>query len=112
MTLIVAFAAPARADIVDILDWSATRFGADARGRYEHLIDLAVRQIAKEPSAVPSRERTEISAGLWAVHLRAVAGREVGDPRHIVFYRFDSTTIRIVRVLRESRDLAAALRES
>lgn len=109
MPVLVRFTAPARADILDILEWSANKFGEPARARYETLIDLAVQQIAAAPDAVPARERIEISDGIWAIHLRGVAGGEVQDPRHIVFYRFDDTALRIVRVLHESRELADVL---
>ena len=110
MPLFVRFTTPARADILDILEWSADKFGDAARTRYEALIDLAVTQIAATPDAVPARKREEIGAGLWAIHLRSIERGEVGEPRHIVFYRFDDTAVLIVRVLHESRELASALR--
>jgi len=110
MSLVVRFVAPALVDIIDILQWSEAKFGAAARGRYEALIGLAAQQIAADPTAVPAHERPEISPGLWSLHLRSVAGGEVDDPPHLVFYRFDVTHLRVVRVLHEARDLTTELR--
>ena len=109
MAMNVRFSAPARNDIIDILEWSAAKFGEAARTRYEGLLDLAIRKISEEPTGHGAHERAEISSDLWVLHLRAVEGGAVRDPRHIVFYRFDTTTVRIVRVLHEARELSAAL---
>ncbi len=103
------FAAPARADIVELLTWSEARFGVVARNHYVELVEFATRQIADEPVGAGRHERADIDAGLWSFHLRSVVGRRVRTPRHILFYRFDESVLKVIRVLHESRDLNTEL---
>lgn len=59
----------ARADIVDILRLSQTRFGDQARQRYQALILAALQAIADTPYRIGSHERDELAPGLRSYHL-------------------------------------------
>jgi toxin ParE1/3/4 len=79
----------ARADIVDILEYSEVRFGRDARQRYEQLVATALRDIVEEPERPGSAARPELGGDIRSWHLRlsrerANAGHSaVRRPRHI-----------------------------
>lgn len=49
MTFELCLAPEAQADIGDILEWSAARFGAEIRDGDEALIDAATRSILDDP---------------------------------------------------------------
>lgn len=99
----------ARADIADVLRYSASRFGSTARQRYLTLITDAFEAIAKQPERIGSHARDELAPGLRSLHLRhcrsqSALGR-VDRPRHVVFYRVcPDRVIDIVRLLHESME--------
>jgi toxin ParE1/3/4 len=98
----------ARRDI-DMLLWeSRMRHGPRAADRYRRLIDTALIDLRQDPSR-PTASRFE-GTDLWLYALRASARRlaaahRVGDPPHVIAYRFDEERVRIVRVLHEAMDL-------
>lgn len=59
----------ARADIVDILTLSQTKFGDQARQRYQALILSALQAIADTPYRTGSHDRDELASGLRSYHL-------------------------------------------
>jgi toxin ParE1/3/4 len=102
----------AQADIVDILVWSQTRFGAIARRRYERLIITALMDIAADPVRAGSIARPELGADVRSWHLRGSRDRArssdgtVQRPRHFVIYRqVDVGCIAIGRILHEAMEL-------
>lgn len=60
---------PARADIVEILRFSQTRFGDQARQRYQALILAALRALADSPYCLGSHDRDELAPGLRSYHI-------------------------------------------
>ena len=103
----------ARRDIDLILWTSHDRHGPRAADRYRRLIAEALSQLREDPARASSR-----SAGIGDLRLYAlrVAGRaadpadRVGEPPHVVIYRFDDARVEIVRVLHEAMDLPGHLR--
>jgi toxin ParE1/3/4 len=102
----------ARADIIDILRLSQTRFGDQARQRYQALILAALQAIAGTPYRVGSHERDELAPGLRSYHLiysRQQAKHPHGtvkSPRHIVFYRVaNDDVIEVVRLLHDAMEV-------
>lgn len=113
MTNQISLAPAARADIIDILDWSAQNFGAKVREGYEALIVAAFDLIREDPSVLGSRERADLAEGLRTLHLRACrnevspAVRRIASPRHFVVYRHVGEVVQVVRLLHESMDVTA-----
>ena len=82
--------AAARADIIEILEWTDTHFGELARLRYERLLVVALRELAAEPERAGSVARPELGANVRSYHLRHSRERArhasgiVRQPRSIV----------------------------
>ncbi len=60
MTYLLVLSPLARADIIDVLEWSIDHFGGTVRDGYEALIDAALRDIATDPRLAGSHERPEL----------------------------------------------------
>lgn len=110
--------APAQSDIVDILRYSQTQFGAAARQRYQQLIIVALEGIAASPHRIGSSFRDEIAPGLRSIplfHLRnhpVTPADIVQKPRHIIFYRLaDDEVIEVVRLLHDAMEVKLHLPE-
>ena len=111
----------ARRDVRDALRWRETKFGHDARLRYEALIIQALRDIEADPDRPGSTGRPEIMIeGARTYHIslsrdraRTAAG-VVHKPRHFIIYRRreHKNVIDIGRIIRDDRDLARHLPES
>ena len=112
----------ARRDLREALRWSETKFGHDARLRYEALIVQALRDIETDPARPGSNERPEILIeGARTYHIslsrdraRTVVG-VVHKPRHFILYRRrkdNQNVIDIGHILRDDRDLVRHLPES
>ncbi|WP_166365099.1 type II toxin-antitoxin system RelE/ParE family toxin [Pseudomonas akapageensis] len=100
----------ARADIIDILQYSQAQFGHEARRRYQGPILAALNDIASEPDRIGSSPRDEIAPGLRSLHLFHCRSRSSVDkvqrPRHIVFYRLcDGDVIEVVRLLHDAMEV-------
>lgn len=100
----------ARADIDDILADSREGWGEAGEARYRALLDAALADITADPERAGSRSRPDIPAGmrLYPIRhsrLRTPRDHRVGDPRHILAYRFDEQVVRLVRVLHDRMDL-------
>lgn len=102
----------ARADVVDILRFSQTQFGDQARQRYQALILAALQALADTPYRIGSHDRDEVAPGLRSYHLvysRQQAKQTHGtvkSPRHTVFYRVASDdVIEVVRLLHDAMDV-------
>jgi toxin ParE1/3/4 len=110
----------ARRDLREALRWSETKFGHDARLRYETLIVQALRDIETDPARPGSNERPEIMiAGARTYHIGLSRDRArtalgvVHNPRHFILYRRRENTnaIDIGRILHDGRDLQRHLPE-
>jgi len=112
----------ARRDIRQALSWSESKFGHDARLRYEALIVRALRDIETDPFNPGSSERPEIMIeGARTYHISLSRDRArtatgvVHKPRHFILYRRRADNrhvIDIARILRDDRDLVRHLPES
>ena len=98
----------AEADLLDILAYTADKFGWVQRRRYAELIEAAIALVVENPERPSSTPRSDILPGLRAfpVHL---AGRRVGGAAHVLFYRAGPDGIRILRILHDSMDPARHL---
>lgn len=113
MTYEIDLTLAARTDIVDALGWSLENFGESVRDGYNALIFATLDAIGKNPIMLGSHERSDLAAGLRAVHLRTCrnevspAFRRIASPRHFVIYRQAGDVIQVVRLLHESMDISA-----
>lgn len=112
MTRTIRLAAAARADIVDILEYSEAQFGLAARQRYEHLVATALRDIAEEPERPGSAPRPELGGDIRSWHLRLSRDRAKADggtvrqPRHMILYTvIGETSVGVLRVLHDAMEL-------
>jgi toxin ParE1/3/4 len=84
----------ARADIVNVLSWTAQRFGDQARARYEQLLAKALRDLSAEPRPLGSAARPELGDGVRSYHLQHSRKRsEVARPRHLILCRIAEGSI-------------------
>lgn len=108
----------ARADIVDILEYSEAQFGLGARRRYERLVAVALRDIAEDPDRPGSAARPELGDNIRSWHLslsreRAkAAGGAVRRPRHLILYTIIDDTLGVLRVLHDAMELHLHMDES
>jgi toxin ParE1/3/4 len=85
--------ADAEAQIDEILDWSQSSFGPEARQRYAALLTAAMQNVADEPRQVNVhwRRLRRFEAGIHHIgHSRdRVSERSgrVGEPRHYLIFR-------------------------
>jgi toxin ParE1/3/4 len=108
----------ADADIDELLGWSESRFGLDARARYGALIETALRDVARDPLRPGSHPRPELGLDLRSYHLRHSRSRAkrrgggVGEPRHVIYYRVVSPElVRVERVLHDAMDVKRHMSE-
>jgi toxin ParE1/3/4 len=106
----------ADADIDDLLDWSESRFGREARERYATLLETALADIAADPVRPGSRSRPELGANRRSYHLRYSQHRAkiragfVSRPRHAIYYRVvTADLINVERVLHDAMDVGRHL---
>jgi toxin ParE1/3/4 len=96
----------AQADLANILDVSAERWGSAGRRRYAAILAASMRGIAARPNDPMTRNRAELAPGLRSYHVRyarAEAVRQkVKRPVHVLYFRIVETgLIEIARVLHE-----------
>ncbi|WP_298745347.1 type II toxin-antitoxin system RelE/ParE family toxin [uncultured Brevundimonas sp.] len=106
--------ARARRDTAAALRDSLRNFGPVAVDRYILLIEQAYADLCADPERPGARPDPEISPDLRLYPLRLSRMRvppedRVGRPRHIVAFRFDGATVRIVRLLHDGMDLPRRL---
>jgi toxin ParE1/3/4 len=109
-TFVVSLASTADRDFLNIMDWSAEHFGADAANRYEALIGQALIDLGDDPFRPGAKQRPELPQEIFIYHLAGsrdrVAGDRVKAPRHFLLYRIETGRVEILRILHDSRDLA------
>ena len=102
---------PAKRDILAIVRWSLTHFGAEAALRYEDLMVEAFRDLRADSAPPGSKERPDLMVpGARTYHLyfsrNHVTGDTVKGPRHFLVYRTrQDGIIEVARVLHDSCDL-------
>jgi toxin ParE1/3/4 len=85
-------------DIIDVLAYTKERWGVAQAREYRKLLKEAIEAIARDPGRGKPRE--DVRPGIRAFHI-AQRGRPA---RHILFYRFGSGTLEIVRFLHDAMD--------
>ena len=108
-TRTLVLSAPARQDIRQILQWTQVAFGATGRTRYEALIASALIDLRTDPTRTGVSPRNDIGTGVYTYHLassrkRVATGQRVAQPRHLVIFRLNATTIEIARLLHDAMD--------
>ncbi len=98
--------AAADADIADILEHTAVRFGLVQLDTYAGLLDTAVRMVGDDPQRPGSRDRADITPGLRSFHVER-AGQRRGAAAHVVFYtaaQGAGDAVVMLRILHEAMD--------
>ena len=105
---------PARRDVARALRRSGQDFGKQARERYRHLIDQALKDLEEDPTRIGVKAIDDIREGYFTYHLRSSARSRrpssVRRPRHLIaFYVDDSGDVIVARVFHERQMLAQHL---
>lgn len=102
----------ARADVVDILEWSERRFGRATRQRYQALILIALDDVAADPLRIGSVDRPELGPAVRTYHLRhsrdraRIDNRTVESPRHLLIYRvIEPGLIGVGRIVHDAMEM-------
>lgn len=108
----VKLADRARRDVAAILRATHDGFGAAGLERYRLLFEAAFRDLgddAERPGVVAG----PLANGARLYHLRHSKGRvfggKVGRPRHLIAFKVEGDTVRVMRVLHDAMDLPARL---
>lgn len=104
-TWTIRIAAAAIADLEDIVDWTAERFGESQSRDYATLLNDTISALVDGPDTLGIRARPEIGRGLFTLH----AGRGTRRTRHVILFRTrhepDGALVEILRVLHDAMDL-------
>ncbi len=79
-------------DLIEIWIYSYERWGEEQADRYLSLIERTLLRLAEDPSS--GRMREALRTGYWSVSVE----------RHVVFYTFTESELRIRRVLHRVMD--------
>jgi len=101
----------ANADIEDVLRWTASAFGENARDRYEILIFQSLKDIVDDAHRIGSYAVEGLKSAARTYHVRFSRDRvsnrneRVHKPRHVLVYRTrQDDVVEIIRVLHERMD--------
>jgi plasmid stabilization system protein ParE len=111
MRLVVA--PDAEADFDEIIRTGAQAFGEAAAHRYRLLIQQAYADVLVRPDR-PASPGVPDPLRLYPIRrsrLGVVAPDRVGQPRHVLVYRYDAMRLEIVRILHDRMDIPARLTE-
>lgn len=99
----LALSDAAVADIVEQAEWYWAQSGNDLAGRWERAVTSAILRVVNRPTtgAPCTFQSPELR------NVRRVAIR--GFPKHLLFYRFDSGEVFVLRVVHGARDLERLL---
>ncbi|MGQ0532144.1 MAG: type II toxin-antitoxin system RelE/ParE family toxin [Caulobacteraceae bacterium] len=102
----------ARADIKSIRAHSRRAFGVGAQHKYGALMKRAFEMLCADPQRTGVQQREDLP-GLNFFHLRHAHMRATPpkQPRHIIVFTCDDTTLTIVRVLHDSMDISERVRD-
>jgi toxin ParE1/3/4 len=97
----------AQADIVNVLAWTAQRFGDQTQSRYEQLLSNTLRDLSSEPLRLGSAARPELGDDVRTYHLRHSRKHSgVARPRHLILYRIaEGSIVEVGRVLHDAMEL-------
>ena len=102
-------AARAAADRRNALRASRSMFGRSAAQAYAALIRRAYTLLSENPQRPGVHRPDGLSESVHLFHLRHARTRATPpkQPRHIVVFTYDDTTLTILRLLHDSMDIAA-----
>ena len=104
------FAPSALRELSRIFRVSETRFGLDARKRYEALFSQAIRDLLENPTRIG----TQPDDGRIHYHLKhsrtRVTGEKVRDPRHLLVVRIDGALMMVLAIVHDAMVEGAARR--
>jgi len=83
----------ARQDLIDIWVYTFENWGEIQADRYLCELEGGLRQLAEAPDGGQARD--VIRAGYWSIHLG----------RHVAFYTFTDSTVKVRRVLHDQMDM-------
>ena len=102
----VRLSGPAQADIREIYRWTVGRFGVAQADVYLDVLNAALDELYGGPAVLGARERHDIAAGLYSLHV----ARNRNRGRHIILFRVEwdggGPLIVVGRILHESMDIA------
>jgi len=91
------------ADIVEQADWYSTQSGKVLATRWEGAVTSAIMRVLTRPNTgTPCHFQ---AAELYDLRRTAIPG----FPKHLLFYKFDSCEVFVVRVIHGARDLEGLL---
>ena len=96
----------ARRDFEEIIDWTASTFGARQAQSYARVINAAIASLASGPSVTGIQVREDLPAGL---RLLSITRRGVRARHVLVFRTRDASLVEIVRILHAAMDIARHL---
>lgn len=104
----------ARGDVRDALLESRRKFGPLARARYRLLIETAYRDLVSDPMRPGVSVPSDFPADIRLYPIRHSRSRvlpedRVGQPRHVIAFRFDDAKVEIVHLLHDGMDLPGRL---
>jgi len=99
----VRLSAAAEADFVDILAWTAERFGVVQARAYATTLTFSLAALSAGPTLPGVKARDEIAEGLFTLHV----AREGRSGRHFVLFRVTQveTVVDVLRILHDAMDL-------
>ncbi len=100
---------PARADIKKIRAYSRRVFGEGAQQKYGALMQRTFALLCADPQRANVQRREDLPRAPYTFHLRHARARGAPpkQPRHVIVFTFDDTTLTILRVLHDSMDVLA-----
>ncbi len=91
------------ADIVEQAEWYSAQSGKVLAGRWERGVTSAMLRVVSRPT-------TGAPCTFQSQELRNVRRTAIGGfPKHLLFYRFDSGEVFVLRVVHGARDLERLL---
>jgi len=91
------------ADIIEQAEWYSTQSGTALAGRWERAVKSAILRVVSRPT-------TGALCTFQSSELRNVRRTAIqGFPKHLLFYRFHSGEIFVLRVVHGARDLERLL---
>jgi len=106
----VVLADAADVDFASILEWTAEQFGKQQASTYAGVLLSAVDALEEGPGIIGVRRSPHLGRGLFIFH----AARHGRRARHLLVFQAEdgAATITILRILRDSMDIARHLPET
>ncbi|MEW5727238.1 MAG: type II toxin-antitoxin system RelE/ParE family toxin [Pseudomonadota bacterium] len=101
----VQLADAAKADLRDIIDWTAEHFGDGQAKTYSTMISAAFRALKAGPDTVGVKVRDDLGEGMFILPVARSGKRG----RHLIVFRTapdrNTKTLQILRILHDAMDL-------